>query len=50
MSEPEEPHCHGAMDGDCDWSECPQKVHYQSYCPYAKAWEAYWDANGDDYR
>jgi len=28
-----EPYCHAQRDGDCDWTECPQKVNYQRICP-----------------
>lgn len=36
-------HCRSGRDGECNWDECPQKANYQSYCPYAKAWEDYWE-------
>ncbi|QIG76039.1 hypothetical protein EVC24_018 [Rhizobium phage RHph_I4] len=46
---PNVPHCHSSRDGDCFWKHCPQDKHYQSYCPYAKAWEEHWKATGGDY-
>lgn len=46
LSEPTVPHCQSDSDGDCDWKDCPQLVDYKSYCPYAKAWEAFWEAEG----
>jgi len=51
MKPPNVPECRAARDGDCIWKECPQAKDYQSYCPYAKAWEEYLDAirsNADD--
>lgn len=44
IPEPKLPHCHSSRDGeDCNWDGCPQKINYQSYCPYAKAWDDYWE-------
>ncbi|QNH72124.1 hypothetical protein P11VFA_154 [Rhizobium phage P11VFA] len=40
--EPNVPGCHGGRDGDCNWKHCPQNIHFQSYCPYAGAWERHW--------
>lgn len=40
--EPNVPRCHSSRDGDCYWAHCPQNVNYQSYCPYASAWEKHW--------
>lgn len=25
--------CHAANDGDCYWTDCPQKIKQQSHCP-----------------
>lgn len=44
LPEPSVPRCQSSRDGEeCFWDKCPQKANYQSYCPYAKAWEAYWE-------
>ena len=44
LDAPDLPYCHGSRsDGECNWSECPQLKDYQNYCPYAAAWEDYWD-------
>lgn len=41
------PYCYSGRDGDCYWKDCPQEkdngAHRQSYCPYARYWEAIWE-------
>ena len=28
--------CHASMDGDCDWTDCPQEKVYRNSCPLLK--------------
>jgi hypothetical protein len=49
MSEPKCPPCHADRDGDCEWSECPQKRDGEPeksgrHCPYDAAWSEYYEA------
>jgi len=53
MDEPDVPHCHSGRDGECYSPSCPQLLDGEPgatgrYCPYAQAWEDYWEATTGD--